>query len=187
MHRHVDGQKPDGKEFFQRISRDQPSWLETVNIKTSKRSSERRFVLCQNWPSLLWMANFGCVELIPWTSRVGTLDCPDYMVIDLDPQDVPFDQVVEVAQAVHKLLDKIGADNYCKTSGQRGLHIYVPLGAQYFFNQSKLFAEIKGIKVVRTVVGGQTCAHALLQDRTPVAPRSRATTTASPTWSQVKS
>ena len=114
MHRHLDGQKPDGKDFFQRISRDQPSWLQTVSIQTSKRSYERRFVLCQDWPSLLWMANFGCVELIPWNSRVGTLDYPDYMVIDLDPQEVRFDQVVEVAQAVNKLLHRIGADSFCK-------------------------------------------------------------------------
>jgi bifunctional non-homologous end joining protein LigD len=63
----------------------------------------------------------GCVELIPWNSRVGSLDYPDWLIIDLDPQDVPFHQVVEAAQVVHKLLDKAGAQSCCKTSGKRGL------------------------------------------------------------------
>jgi hypothetical protein len=74
-----------GKEFFQRISRAQPSWIKTASIPLSGRR-ERTFILCQDWPSLLWMANFGCVELIPWNSRVGSLDWPDWLVIDLDPQ-----------------------------------------------------------------------------------------------------
>src|SRR5271170_2394001 len=83
LHRHVDGHK--GKEFFQRVSRGQPSWIKTASIPLSGRR-ERTFILCQDWPSLLWMANFGCVELIPWNSRVGSLDWPDWLVIDLDPQ-----------------------------------------------------------------------------------------------------
>jgi bifunctional non-homologous end joining protein LigD len=112
LHRHVDGH--EGKEFFQRISRGQPSWVQTARI--TGRRGERPFVLCQNWFTLLWMANFGCVELIPWNSRVGSLDYPDWLVIDLDPQDVPFHQVVEAAQVVHKLLDKAGS--CCKTSGR---------------------------------------------------------------------
>ena len=58
LHRHVDGH--EGKEFFQRISRGQPSWVQTARI--TGRRGERPFVLCQNWFTLLWMANFGCVD-----------------------------------------------------------------------------------------------------------------------------
>jgi bifunctional non-homologous end joining protein LigD len=62
--------------------------------------------------------------------------------IDLDPEDVPFQEVARVGQAVHKILDKLGAENFCKTSGKRGLHVCVPLGAQYTFAQAKLLGEI---------------------------------------------
>lgn len=162
LHRHVDGH--DGKEFFQRISKGQPSWIQTVQIQTSKRNSTRPFVLCQNWPSLLWMANFGCIELIPWNSRINSLDWPDYLVIDLDPQDVAFDKVVEVAQVVHKLLDKIGAANFCKTSGKRGMHIYVPLGSQYQFAQAKLFGEII-VRLVHQKLPALTTLNQSLDER----------------------
>ena len=79
---------------------------------------------------MLWLVNFGCIEFLPWCSRVETLDWPDYAVIDLDPQDVDFNQVVAVAQTIRRLLDTIGATNCCKTSGKRGLHVCVPLGAK---------------------------------------------------------
>jgi len=72
LHRHFDGHK--GKEFWQCISRDRPPWAQTAKVPTSKKTYERDFVLCQDWPTLLWLANFGCIEFIPWGSRVGTLD-----------------------------------------------------------------------------------------------------------------
>ena len=62
LHRHVDGHK--GKEFFQRVSRTTPSWLKTTEIKLED-GRKREFHLCQDWPTLLWLANLGCIELIP--------------------------------------------------------------------------------------------------------------------------
>jgi bifunctional non-homologous end joining protein LigD len=78
----------------------------------------------------------------PWNSRLGSLERPDYVVIDLDPEDIPFAHVVESTRAVRKVLDRAGADSHCKTSGQRGLHVYVPLGAKYDYDQTRAFAEI---------------------------------------------
>lgn len=138
MHRHPDGW--NGKDFYQRISKGMPSWVQVASVKMDGK--ERDFVLCQDWPTLLWMANFGCIEFIPWNSRIDSLDRPDYLIVDLDPGDVPFQHVVETAQTVHRLLDRIGADSLCKTSGKRGLHIYVPLGRKYAFAQAKSFADI---------------------------------------------
>jgi bifunctional non-homologous end joining protein LigD len=77
------------------------------------------------------MANLGCIELNPWHSRVGSLENPDYLVIDLDPENVSFQRVIEAANAVRTTLEKAGAKSLCKTSGKRGLHVYVPLGARY--------------------------------------------------------
>jgi bifunctional non-homologous end joining protein LigD len=88
------------------------------------------------------MANLGCIELNPWLSRISNLDCPDYLVIDLDPEDIAFDRVVEAALAVKEVLDRAGAKGYPKTSGATGIHIYVPLQPVYDFDAVTLFARI---------------------------------------------
>jgi bifunctional non-homologous end joining protein LigD len=95
-----------------------------------------------NEACLLYMANLGCIEINCWTSRIDSLDRPDYLVIDLDPQDTPYEQVVEAAQLVRQFLDKGCAPCFCKTSGKRGMHIYVPLGARYDFDHARQFGEI---------------------------------------------
>jgi len=81
-------------------------------------------------------------QLIPWGLRVGSLDWPDNVVIDLDPGDVPFQRVVETALVVRKILDKTGAEGFCKTSGKRGLHVYIPFGQRYTFGQAKMVSEL---------------------------------------------
>src|SRR5207253_7399024 len=98
--------------------------------------------VCQDERSLLYLANLGCIELNPWNSRVGTLEQPDYLVIDLDPAGTPFRHVTEAALEVRRVLDDAGAPCYCKTSGKRGLHVYLPLGAAYNYDQARQFAEI---------------------------------------------
>lgn len=140
LNRHPNG--IDKPSFFQKNVRSQPppAWVKTVPILAE--GDESLYLLCQDEPSLLYMANLGCIEINPWMSRVGSLDRPDYVAIDLDPVDVPFDKVVETARAVHEVLDRIGADSVCKTSGKRGLHIFVPLGARYDYELAKQFAEL---------------------------------------------
>ncbi|HZZ79455.1 MAG TPA: hypothetical protein VFE62_13105 [Gemmataceae bacterium] len=157
LHRHVDGHT--GKEFYQRVSRKTPAWIQTTEL-TLEDGRRRDFHLCQDWPTLLWLANFGCIELIPWNARVDALDRPDYAVIDLDPIDVPFPKIVEVANAVRKVIE-IGATGLCKTSGKRGLHIYIPLGRQYSFDQAMLAA-----KLAATLVNRQLPALTSMDPRT---------------------
>jgi bifunctional non-homologous end joining protein LigD len=135
----------EGASFFQKDVSQQPppAWVETVKIESDgKGGRDITYSLCQNEVTLLYLANLACIELNPWASRVGSLDKPDYFYLDLDPEDVAFERVVETAQSVHKLLDKVGAPNFCKTSGKRGLHVYVPLGAQYEYGQVKQVAEL---------------------------------------------
>jgi len=151
LHRHVDGHA--GKEFFQRVSRQCPPWVKIAHITLDGGEKTRDFHLCQDWPTLLWLANFGCVELIPWASRVRSLDYPDYLVVDLDPDDVTFNQVVEVALTVRKVLDQTGAQSLCKTSGKRGLHVYVPFGARYTYDQARQFAQLVATLVHRQLPG----------------------------------
>jgi bifunctional non-homologous end joining protein LigD len=82
------------------------------------------------------MASLGCIEINPWFSRVSSPDNPDFCVIDLDPDKQHFDQVISAAQEVKKVLDAIGVTAYPKTSGSTGMHIYIPLGAKYTYDQS---------------------------------------------------
>jgi bifunctional non-homologous end joining protein LigD len=142
LHRHANGIA--GPSFFQKdVSRQPPpAWVMTVAVPSGSGGRDVRYVLCQDEPTLLYLANLGCIELNPWNSRVGSLDRPDYLVIDLDPEAVPFARVVQTARMVHRTLDRAGAASLCKTSGKRGLHVFVPLGARYDYDQAKQFAEI---------------------------------------------
>lgn len=141
MNRHPGG--INGPNFFQKDVRDQmPSWIKTKKIFSESNNANINYLVCQDEATLVYMANLGCIEINPWNSRIQKQEHPDYLVIDLDPEDISFDRVVLVAQSVHKLLDSIGVKNFCKTSGATGLHIYVPLGAKYNYDQAKEFAHL---------------------------------------------
>jgi bifunctional non-homologous end joining protein LigD len=142
LHRHPGGIANKG--FFQKDvgGKPLPSWVQTTVIASDSDTEEITYALCQDEPTLLYLANLGCIEMNPWLSRVESLDQPDYLVLDLDPEDVAFAAVVQTAQAVRKVLDRVGAACWCKTSGKRGLHVAVPLGAAYSYDQARQFAEI---------------------------------------------
>jgi bifunctional non-homologous end joining protein LigD len=91
---------------------------------------------------LLFLVNLGCIDINVWNSRVPSLDSPDYMVLDFDPLDVPFERVVEAVLQTHDVLENIEAEHFVKTSGATGLHVYVPLGAAYTFEQAEEFAQL---------------------------------------------
>ncbi len=130
----------EGESFFQKNLKDHPDWVKTAKIKHTE--DWINYLLIQDKESLLYAANLGCIELHPFFSRVSKLQKPDYLIIDLDPKAASFAKVIEVAQAVHETLEEIGVPSYCKTSGATGLHIAVPLGAKYTYEQAKAFAEI---------------------------------------------
>ncbi|MEO5968741.1 MAG: non-homologous end-joining DNA ligase [Bdellovibrionia bacterium] len=118
-----------------------PKWVETHAIYSPSSEKSINYILCQNEWTLLYLINLGCIELNPWLSRVGSLDSPDYLVIDLDPDGNKFSEVVEIALEVHRVLEEIGADNFCKTSGATGLHICVPCSGKYDYKTVREFAE----------------------------------------------
>lgn len=142
LNRHPNGIA--GKNFFQKdVSRQPPpEWVETVSIEREERGGTMTVPLCQNEETLLYLANLGCIEINPWNSRINSLEFPDYFVLDLDPEDAPFNQVVEAALAVRKVLEHAGIESVCKTSGKTGLHIYVPLAAKYEYEPVRQFAEL---------------------------------------------
>jgi bifunctional non-homologous end joining protein LigD len=102
-----------------------------------------QYLVCRDEATLVYMANMGCIEINPWHSRTASPLQPDWCLIDLDPDTGnTYDEVVETAQVIRKILDGIGAKSYPKTSGSTGLHIYIPLGARYSYDQSKQLAEL---------------------------------------------
>ncbi len=132
-----------GQSFFQKDApKETPSWIETVEIHSDSGDKNIRYIVCQNEAALVYLANLGCIELNPWHSRLPSLHKPDYVVIDLDPLDVTFDKVVETALMVRRILEDINVPSYPKTSGSKGIHIYIPTGAKYDYDQGRQFAEL---------------------------------------------
>ena len=130
--------------FFQKEAGDKiPTWIKTERIRAESANRNIDYIICNDLATLLYMNNLGCIEINPWNSRIQKPDHPDYMIIDLDPSEKnSFDQVVEAACVVHEILERAEVPSYCKTSGASGLHIYVPLHAQYTYDQIRDFCEI---------------------------------------------
>ena len=129
--------------FFQKEAGElPPSWITTREIYSKHVDKHIKFFVCQDEATLVYMANLGCIEINPWLSRLQHLDYPDYFVIDLDPEDIPFAKVIETALAVREVLDRAGAVSFPKTSGATGMHIYVPLGAKYDYDTAGGFAKV---------------------------------------------
>lgn len=132
------------KGFFHKDAGDEaPSWVKSKSIFSDSANKDIDYILCNNQATLTYLNNLGCIEINPWHSTIQALDKPDYMIIDLDPSDKnTFEQVIETAQVIHGIFEKAGAESYCKTSGATGLHIYVPMGKKYTYDQVKDFAHL---------------------------------------------
>lgn len=141
LKRHPNG--IDGQHFFQKdIKGKVPEWIERFDSYSGSNDKVVQYMLCQDEATLLYMANLGCIEINPWHSRVQTPDNPDYIVIDLDPLDIGFDKVMEAALVIHDILNDAKIPSYPKTSGSRGIHILIPMGAKYDYVQARQFAEL---------------------------------------------
>jgi bifunctional non-homologous end joining protein LigD len=130
--------------FYQKDVEQAPSWATVVPVESESRGEVIRFLVCQDEASLVYVANLGSIEIHPWNSRTSALDRPDFLVIDLDPDDQSFDEVMDVARTTRAVLESIGAESLVKTSGATGLHIYVPLGAHYDYEQTRTFGRLVG-------------------------------------------
>lgn len=140
LNRHPNGINQPG--FYQKdMTGHIPKWFKTERIFSEGSGKTINYPVVQDVRSLLYIVNLGCIEIHPWFSRIGKLDQPDFIVLDLDPDDNEFGHVVEVAQEFHRVLDAIGAKNFCKTSGATGIHIGVPVGAKQDFDTARDFAQ----------------------------------------------
>lgn len=131
-----------GKSFYQKdVKGKAPDWAKTFPYTTSD-GLDKEFLVGADEATLLWMVSLGCIEINPWFSRIQHPDNPDYCVIDLDPDQNTFEQVIQAAQEVKKVLDAIAVPGFVKTSGSTGIHIYIPLGAKYSYDQSQMFGKL---------------------------------------------
>ncbi|KKR20820.1 MAG: ligase D protein [Parcubacteria group bacterium GW2011_GWE2_39_37] len=141
----------DGPSFYQKNNTTLPAGIESIKILSDTENKEINYLLCQNKETLLYMVNLGCIEINPWNSRIQSLDHPDYLILDLDPLNIGFKQVVKAALATNDILKKIEVKAYCKTSGLTGLHIFIPLQAKYDYEQARRFALIINMIVSRNL------------------------------------
>src|SRR5205085_5431031 len=92
--------------------------------------------------SLRNVINPDAIPLHLWGSRVASLKRPDWLILDLDPKGAPFTDVVKVARTLHGILDELRVASFVKTSGATGLHILVPMGARYTWEEMRTFARL---------------------------------------------
>jgi bifunctional non-homologous end joining protein LigD len=122
--------------FFQkRAPGNLPEGIETARIRfPSGRHAD--LVVCDDAADLLWVANLGCVDLNPWPVRAGDVDHPDELRIDLDPTpEASFDDVKQVALMVRDGVQEFGYQSFAKTSGSRGIHIYIRIEPKWEFTE----------------------------------------------------
>ncbi|OKS88524.1 DNA ligase D [Mucilaginibacter polytrichastri] len=118
-----------------------PKWIKIEPLHSDSNDKDIHYIIGKDAATLLYMANMGSIEINPWLSSYKKPENPDYMVIDLDPHDVPFTEAIEAALVTKQVFDRMGLDVFIKTSGSKGLHIYCYLGAKYDYDFVKMFAE----------------------------------------------
>ncbi|MDT7688111.1 MAG: bifunctional non-ous end joining protein LigD [Acidobacteriota bacterium] len=132
-----------GPSFHQHDVNDAPAFVRTVPLEVEDGGGhEVDYIVGNGVATLLYMANLGAIERHPWHSRVKDLEHPDWFVFDLDPgEGVEFTTICDVALATRDVLARLGLEGYPKTSGSRGLHVYVPIKPVYDYEQIAELAE----------------------------------------------
>ncbi|MHB1810567.1 MAG: non-homologous end-joining DNA ligase [Solirubrobacteraceae bacterium] len=155
LKRWVDG--VDGAPFFQkRVPDSAPDWLQTATV-TFPSGREARELVANDAAHLVWGVNLGVVDWNPWPVRRGDLDHPDELRVDLDPQpDVDFAEVRAVALSVNEVLTEHGMRGYPKTSGSRGIHVFVRIEPEHDFSEVRRAALALAREVERRMPGRAT-------------------------------
>ncbi|HZD53777.1 MAG TPA: DNA ligase D, partial [Woeseiaceae bacterium] len=127
----------EGKSFFQKDAPVYaPDWIRLETLWSEGSEREIRYFVIESEEALAYVANMAAIPLHIWSSRVSSLQHPDWSILDLDPKGAPFADVVKVAKAIHKLCGQVALPHFIKTSGATGLHVLIPVGARYTHEQS---------------------------------------------------
>jgi bifunctional non-homologous end joining protein LigD len=127
-----------------------PEWIDVSPQPARSRGGALvRYPVVQTEAALLWMVDFGAIDLHVWPSRCDRPDRPDYVLFDLDPHGAHFDDVVGIALQLREILETIGLRSYAKTTGGDGLHVQVPINRRYTHEQTREFSRILAGTVAR--------------------------------------
>jgi bifunctional non-homologous end joining protein LigD len=133
----------EGKSFYQKNAPDFiPSWVRTESIWSGSSEREIKYLVCDDEEMLVYIINSGAIPLHLWSSRVDSIQRPDWCILDLDPKGAPFKHVVILAKAIKELCDRIGLPAFVKTSGSTGLHVLIPLGGLCTYEQSRTLGHL---------------------------------------------
>ena len=155
----------NGESFYQKdITGKAPDWIKGFPYYSEADHRQKNFLVCTDEASLMYIASLGCIEMNPWSSRTQSPDHPDWCIIDLDPDKNPFNQVIKAAIVTREVLDQVKVPSYCKTSGSTGLHIYIPLGGKYTYEESKEFGR-RIVKLVHAQIPSFTSIERLTEKR----------------------
>jgi bifunctional non-homologous end joining protein LigD len=147
-----------GESFFQKNTGPYvPSWVRTVQMEGDE-GIVRQFV-CDDVETLGFLVNLGTIPFHLWSARVSDLEHPDWCILDLDPKDAPFEQVITLALAARSLCERLELPHFIKTSGSSGLHVLVPLARQ--------------LDHAGAISFGQVLAEALVQQHPDIATTER--------------
>jgi bifunctional non-homologous end joining protein LigD len=129
-----------GGSFYQKQTPDYaPPWVRTITLPADSGRGKRkevRYALCNDRRTLVWLANQGSIEFHPWISRVDRLWRPEYLIMDVDPPPGRFDLAVRTALVTREVLARHGLESCAKTSGAKGVHVYVPLQRRHGFDEA---------------------------------------------------
>ncbi|MDD2553390.1 MAG: non-homologous end-joining DNA ligase [Desulfotomaculaceae bacterium] len=129
MKRYPDGLA--GEAFYQKeVPNYAPDWITRQPVGHTEKVIN--YIICNDRATLIWLANQACIEMHAWLARLENLECPDLAVMDMDPADgATFADILEIALLVKHILDEFGIECFPKTSGSRGLHLFIPLEPVY--------------------------------------------------------
>ena len=136
--------------FFQQDLESAPPFIKSVRL-TNQEGRELNYAVFTTVGSLLHFVNLGTIEQHPWHSTIKHLDKPDYLVLDLDPKEAPWKNVLEVALVCREVLDELGLPAFPKTSGSSGIHVYLPLKPKYHYGKTAEVAMALASEVARRV------------------------------------
>ncbi|HUP44792.1 MAG TPA: DNA ligase D [Thermoanaerobaculia bacterium] len=151
--------------FQQNIGREGPDWLRLVETPTQTKRGKVRHLVADSRDALRWLAQMSVLTVHMWHSRAPALDQPDWMLFDLDPaKGKGFDQAIEAALVMRKILDELELPSVPKTSGKRGIHVFVPLEAGHSYDEMHDFA-CRLAAAVASKVPGMTVERSLSKRR----------------------
>ena len=134
--------------FFQQDLESAPAFVKTKRL-INREGRELDYAVFTTTASLLYFVNLGTIEQHPWHSTVAKLDKPDWIAIDLDPKQAPWQNVLEVALVTKAVCDEVGLKAFPKTSGSSGIHIYLPLKPTNEYDQVAEFSRLLAAEVAQ--------------------------------------